>query len=314
MPRTLLQVMGCCLILALAACNMGTSSEPPTDIPITSEFRIDETVDAQSGDNPTDAPAVISRPTRTQIGGAPPTSIPIGASGGGGGNVPTSAPPPEQAVPISGGLARLLTDGRGLTTGGAVTNGEFEVEGYCTLLDSNNQVSENGFNWFCLRNGQRVRTLTIQDFDEICRRTYNETDAIAIQLPGSEPAAYRWRCYEYTVTPTPPPTPAPTSTPLPSTARLIALNGGRGLTTGTVMSNGEFEVEGYCADINSSYGVDRNTNNWFCTLNGQRVRTLSPEDFNEICRRTYNRSDAFAAQQGTSDIPAFRWRCFVFEE
>lgn len=311
MPHTLLRLLGGCWLLTLAACNIAAAPEPTT-VPITSEFRVNEADAAQTATN---TPAVVSRPSRTPISNVPPTSVPFsGVSGGGSSSIPTSAPPPQAVEPIGGGLTQLLTNGRGLTTGRPVTNGEFEVEGYCTLLDPANQVSENGFNWFCLRGGQRVRTLTIQDFDEICRRTYNEADALAVQLPGPEPAAYRWRCYVYTITPTP--RPLPTSTPFPTSApaaRLIALDNGRGLSTGAVMTNGEFEVEGYCTILNASYGVDRDNDNWFCTQNGQRVRTLSPEDFNEICRRTYNRRDAFAAQQGTSTIPVFRWRCYVFE-
>jgi hypothetical protein len=89
----------------------------------------------------------------------------------------------------------LLTNGRGLTTGAQVNSGEVEVEGYCSILDSRYGVVVDGENWHCTQNNQQVVTLTNEHFDEICRLTYSNTNAVAMQLAGSQPAAYRWRCF-----------------------------------------------------------------------------------------------------------------------
>ncbi|MCA9894343.1 MAG: serine/threonine protein kinase [Anaerolineae bacterium] len=89
---------------------------------------------------------------------------------------------------------QLLENGIGLTTGQLVTTGNFEVEGYCKLLNIDYDVTEDRTNWYCTDNGAIIRTLTITDFIDICRRTYNNEDAIAVQIDGTEPIAYRWRC------------------------------------------------------------------------------------------------------------------------
>ncbi|MCA9913676.1 MAG: hypothetical protein KC496_10020 [Anaerolineae bacterium] len=122
-----------------------------------------------------------------------------------------------------------------------------------------------------------------------------------------------------------PPTSAPPPTAIPlgnnggnsssgsadsTSASVGLLNNGRGLTTGSTMNNGEFEVEGYCRLINQTFGVDYDRDNWYCTLNGQRIMTLSEREFSDICRRTYSDISAFALQNGDSDQPAFRWRCY----
>lgn len=88
------------------------------------------------------------------------------------------------------------------------------------------------------------------------------------------------------------------------------LDGGRGLTTGRPMNNGEFEVEGYCTQLNVNYGVDADLNNWYCTENGQRVYTLGTQEFDDICFRTYQVAGAYAQQIEGSQRPAYRWRCF----
>lgn len=89
----------------------------------------------------------------------------------------------------------LLNGGRGLTTGQVMNNGEMEVEGYCTRLNPGYGVGQDGVNWYCTQNGQNVQTLTNPDFDEICRQTYSNPNATAVQIESSAPVAYRWRCF-----------------------------------------------------------------------------------------------------------------------
>lgn len=107
--------------------------------------------------------------------------------------VPTHTP--AQPTSSQERVLRLLTNGHGLTTGRQMINGEIEVEGYCSILDARYSVDVDDVNWYCTQNGQRIVTLTDENLNEICRLTYNNPDATAIQLAGSQPAVYRWRCF-----------------------------------------------------------------------------------------------------------------------
>lgn len=271
------------LLLAglIAACQPAAQSAP-------TEVVVEPTVVAQQ---PTTepSPVITQRPTNAvqPTSAPPPTAIPFGGSGSGSGGSASG-----------GGTTNpgLLNNGRGLTTGSTVNNGEFEVEGYCTLLNSSYGVENDTNNWYCTQNGSRVITLTGREFDEICRRTYNDPDAVARQDGGGNIAAYRWRCYDSSF-----------GSQAPGVG---LLDNGVGLTTGRIVNNGEFEVEGYCRLINMTFGVDFDRDNWYCTLNGQRIMTLSEREFSDICRRTYSDLSAFALQNGDADRPAFRWRCY----
>lgn len=219
---------------------------------------------------------------------------------------PTSAFPPTAANNDPQNAASsviLLQNGRGLSTGRTVNNGEFEVEAYCSLLNSAYGVREDGQHWYCTEGGVVVRTLRTEDFSEICRRTYDNPNAVAVH-DGSTPFAYGWRCYEYRFTPTP----APTVTPQPTPS---LLQNGRGLSTGRTVNNGEFEVEGYCNMLNSTFGVREDGTNWYCTQQSSVVLTLQNQHFDDICRRTYGTAYAFAARIDNSDPPAYRWRCYT---
>lgn len=196
-------------------------------------------------------------------------------------------------------ITRLLNNGRGLSTGSAMNDGNFEVEGYCNLLNPAYGVRRDDVNWFCTFQGQAALQLRQQHFDDICRRTYNNPNAFAVQIPGNEIPAFRWRCYEYTITPTPIPQKYP-----------FLLNNGRGLTTGSVMNNGNFEVEAYCTTINPNYGVTEDHTYWYCTENGQRVLTLGSAEFDDICIRTYNNPAAYAEQIQSDAYPVYNWRCY----
>lgn len=87
------------------------------------------------------------------------------------------------------------------------------------------------------------------------------------------------------------------------------LNGGRGLTTGRTMNNGEFQVEGYCSE--QGYRTTRDNANWYClNRNGSRAFMLSQTDYDKICQQTYNNSTAVGVRDGNSQVVAFRWRCY----
>lgn len=285
--------IGGCLItllgILLAAC--GSTPAEPTAPPTLTPF-------------PTSQP----QPTRTPIDNASnsvPTTTPLINTNNTTGGAATAILPPTVAVSNSGnsGTASqntLLTNGRGLTTGGTVTNGQFEVEGYCSILNSQYGVSEDGTDWYCTFNGQRALTLRQEQFNDICQRTYNNSNAIAVQVNNGQPRAYQWRCYQLAVQPT------PTSSAPPQ-----LLQNGRGLTTGAVVNNGEFQVEGYCSAINPNYGIDVDNNFWYCTENGNRILTLGVAEFDDICIRTYSNPAAYAEQINTNDRPAYRWRCFA---
>lgn len=239
-----------------------------------------------------------------QISGPSPTPPPIATVAR-----PATSLAPATVTPFSGqnqasgaSLTRILSGGRGLTTGATMNDGNFEVEGYCVLLNPAYGVADDGTNWYCTFQGQNALILRQDNFNDICRRTYNNINAVAIQTTGSSRPSYAWRCIEYTIT----------MTPTPQRFPVLASNG-RGMSTGSVMNNGEFEVEGYCRAINASYGVTRDDNFWYCTQNNQRIITLGVAEFDDICIRTYNNPAAYAEQVQNSQIPAFRWRCYVLQ-
>jgi len=95
-------------------------------------------------------------------------------------------------------------------------------------------------------------------------------------------------------------------------AQLRLLDNGRGRTNGARMDNGNFQVEYFCQ--NRGYSTGRNNNNWYCTnRNGSIAFLLSQQNFDRICRETYDRDGAFALQSGTSNVPAFNWRCYGYD-
>lgn len=92
---------------------------------------------------------------------------------------------------------------------------------------------------------------------------------------------------------------------VPSNA--VRLNGGRGLTTGVLMSRGEFQVEGYCARIGGR--VSENRRDWFCGS-----YRLQLDDYDRICSLTYDVTYAFALQTANNGAPAYNWVCYAYEE
>jgi hypothetical protein len=274
-------------LLLLAACNARPAPTPTEQVLPTNTVPPLPTLTPfgqMSGITP--SPVAIATVVQPATSIAPPTIAPIS------GQNPGSAP----------SLTRVLSGGRGLTTGAVMNDGNFEVEGYCVLLNPAYGVADDGTNWYCTFQGQNALMLRQDNFDDICRRTYNNINAVAIQLTGTSRPSYAWRCIEYTVT----------MTPTPQRIAVLAMNG-RGMTSGSPMNNGNFEVEAYCTTINPTYGIDRDNNFWYCTQNGQRILTLGVAEFDDICIRTYNNPAAYAEQIPGTEIPAFRWRCFVLQ-
>jgi hypothetical protein len=280
----------CLLIaIALAACNAR-----PIPTPTSQPF-------------PTNTNTVPPLPTLTPFGsisGITPSPISFATFA-----LPATSAAPATVAPVSGQnpfpaipSTRILTNGRGLTTGSSMFDGNFEVEGYCNLLNTGYGVNDDGTNWYCTFQGQNALLLRQEHFDDICRRTYNNMNAVAYQTPNTSRPSYAWRCIEFTVA----------LTPTPQRFPILAMNG-RGMSTGSVMNEGNFEVEAYCSRINASYGVTRDDNYWYCTQNGQRILTLGVAEFDDICIRTYNNPAAYAEQIQNTQIPVFRWRCYILQ-
>jgi tetratricopeptide (TPR) repeat protein len=96
----------------------------------------------------------------------------------------------------------------------------------------------------------------------------------------------------------------------PPDARL--LSGGIGLTDGQPMPPGDFQIEYYCE--NRGYSPTHDDEDWFCVNSaGNQVFTFTIEDYDTICRETYETIFAFAVRDGTGEVPAFRWRCYEYE-
>lgn len=100
---------------------------------------------------------------------------------------------------------------------------------------------------------------------------------------------------------------------LPEDDEPIVIAGGEGLTTGEELPAGEFQVEYYCSRRGLTTSTD--TVDWFCNdSNGNVSFTLEQEDFDQICRDTYDLEEAFALQEGEADEPAYQWQCFYYPE
>ena len=130
-------------------------------------------------------------------------------------------------------------------------------------------------------------------------------------MPTRTPSATSTRIPSATPTRTPSATTTrtPSATTVPRNANLLI--GGIGLSDGSYMTNGEFQVEYYCTD--QGWGINHNNQDWYCVnRNNTRVYTLVQQDFDQICQETYNNSTAFAQQISSNQIRAFNWRCFGF--
>lgn len=66
-----------------------------------------------------------------------------------------------------------------------------QVERFCS--DKNGLLSYDNDNWYCTVDGTRT-TYTQQNFTEICRETYSDENAVAMQIGGGDTPAFNWLC------------------------------------------------------------------------------------------------------------------------
>ena len=96
----------------------------------------------------------------------------------------------------------VLSQGRGISSGNPVYNGNFEVEAYCQQINPGSEVTRDDVDWYCENENGFETRLTEADFTEICRQTYNNPQAFAVRdldltTPDDSPSnipAYNWRC------------------------------------------------------------------------------------------------------------------------
>lgn len=108
--------------------------------------------------------------------------------------------PPEDFIPPvnrrgTPSLSELLNDGIGITDGIPQNNGEIQVEGYCTQLGYNS-ATETNQGWACTTSSGIAFELDVIHYDLICRETYSNPRAFAVQDGDSNVPAFQWRCYE----------------------------------------------------------------------------------------------------------------------
>jgi serine/threonine protein kinase len=91
----------------------------------------------------------------------------------------------------------------------------------------------------------------------------------------------------------------------------LLLTGGIGLSDGTELDPGAFQVEYFCTS--RGYQTSNDGTDWYCEDGfGAHVITLGQGDFDEICQDTYHNVAAFALQNGEGVSEAFRWRCYAY--
>jgi hypothetical protein len=104
----------------------------------------------------------------------------------------------------------------------------------------------------------------------------------------------------------------PTATPQPPVV-IVPSGPSRDVVPPNSIRLGEFQVESYCND--QGYGVKliNNENDWACTRqpSGDVAFTLSPTDFDTICRKTYNAPGAYAIRDQHKPTQAYNWSCYV---
>jgi hypothetical protein len=172
----------------------------------------------------------------------------------------------------------------------AVRLGEFQVEWYCNERGLGVRLINNQADWACTYAGSSQIALILgqQDFNRICQRTYGRTGAYAVRDQNKLQPAYNWSCYVNVIVSRPP------------VARLVRL--------------GEFQVEWYCNERGLGVLLINNQADWACTQpsTGQIVLVLGQQDFDRICRRTYNVQAAFALRDQNKPQPAYNWSCYVY--
>ncbi len=149
--------------------------------------------------------------------------------------------------------------------------------------------------------------------------THNNNSQSFLALPTATPAL--------TATALPPtPTLLPTNTALPLTPTAVLLASPSVISPSMSPPQdrshppagsyrlGEFAVEGYCNDRGYGIILVNNQSDWACTNPSTNavVLTLTPSDFDNICRARYNSPNAFAIRDLNKDIAAYNWSCYDY--
>lgn len=105
-------------------------------------------------------------------------------------------PNPENRARPPSGLWQL-TDGIGLTNGGRVSDGQVQLDYYCTLLGMDISMDAAQDHWQCVSSEDASIVLPLEPWhhDIICQQTYRNPEAIAFQLALGVAPAQSWRCY-----------------------------------------------------------------------------------------------------------------------
>jgi len=175
--------------------------------------------------------------------------------------------------------------------------GEFQVEWYCNQSGLGVRLINNNADWACTspNSGVTVFTLNQNDFNQICRQTYHNDAAYAVRDQNRPQAAYNWSCYVN----------APLSTSLPVPTATPALQ---------LTRLGEFQVEWYCTERHLGVRIVNNDADWACIdpATNQVSFVLAQQDFDQICKRTYNDQAAFAVHDQSKSLAAYNWSCYTY--
>ncbi len=175
--------------------------------------------------------------------------------------------------------------------------GEFQVEWYCNQSGLGVRIINNNTDWACTspNSDTPVFTLSQNDFNQICRQTYHNDAAYAVRDQNRPQPAYDWSCYVNGASSTS--VPVPTIAPSPQLTRL-----------------GEFQVEWYCAERHFGVRLTNNDADWACTdpASNQVSFVLTQQDYDQICKRTYNDQTAFAVRDQSKPQQAYNWSCYTY--
>jgi len=167
---------------------------------------------------------------------------------------------------------------------------------YCNQSGLGVQIINNT-DWACTApsSGTPVFTLTQNDFTQICRQTYHNGAAYAVRDQNKPQPAYDWSCYVNG--PAPASLPVPTNVPATQLTRL-----------------GEFQVEWYCNERHLGVQLTNNDADWACTdQSTNRISfVLAQQDYDKICKRTYNDQAAFAVRDQNKPQAAYNWSCYTY--
>lgn len=111
--------------------------------------------------------------------------------------IQTNRPNPENRNRPPTGMWQLV-DGIGQANGARVSDGQVQVEYYCSVLGLNVRTDDTQEYWECFDDTDPSQTFVLDEMhhDIICQQTYADPTAIAFQLSfEGVPPALSWRCY-----------------------------------------------------------------------------------------------------------------------